>query len=794
MGKRGRDVLVGAIAAAALSLGMLGSNPVLAAEAEPPPADVTEEQGPPEDLVEAVGTDLGMSWEEFVSAGTQVEEAEAQLEGQGSGTVAVLSQEGVSLQTAASLGEEGGESSTFADLEELREAYVREVGTGGLSGLVITLEGYEVLVADPEEATDRGREDAESPLVSPAEWGAAHGVAVTATSGEPTPAATVLGGSAVTFGGAACTHGFNGWYRGRQTGISAGHCVIIGGREVRLGGSVLGTSDWWQFGAPGSGWETYGTDFATYPLGSGWNAPATIRSGGGSLTITGRAAAVVGMPVCKQGRVTGWTCSRVNKIGWQWIGDGSGDFNRPKRWVWSLFADTRVIPGDSGGPWVTGHKAVGVTSSYDNYADGSPYATASLLTSLDEYRPGAQPKVWLGRATLPSATFSDTTTARARWADGETVSGRLTRLSGDSVSAGTVVEVRVNGTRVASPKASADGSFSFVYPGSDSRTNTVTFQARSGDSLGPVVTVKDQPAGIAPKVVRYAGQNRYETAARIATTSWKTAGTVVVASGENFPDALSGGAYAGGQGAPVVLTKRWSLPSATAEALATLRPTRIVVVGGSSAVSWQVQRELAAVAPVTRFSGANRYEVAARVAGTYDSPDTVFVASGEGFADALTAAARAGGTKMPLLLTKKDGLPSVVEAELRRLDPRRIIVLGGTGAVSSSVATRLESFASTVVRLDGSDRYAVAARLARLYPIPSSPVWLARGDQFADALASAPAAAKNGVPVLLTRPDGLSSVTESSLHRLSPARIHVAGGTGSVSAKVVDQLRWLTFR
>src|SRR5699024_3873519 len=143
------------------------------------------------------------------------------------------------------------------------------------------------------------------------------------------------------------------------------------------------------------------------------------------VTITGRAPAVIGMPVCKTGRRTGWTCSTVNKIGWQWIGDGSGDITRPKRWVWSLFADTRVIPGDSGGPWVSGHTAVGVTSSYDSYADGRPYSTAALLTSLDDYRPAAQVKMWLGGVRLPSAEYSDTYVARARWARGSTVSGSV---------------------------------------------------------------------------------------------------------------------------------------------------------------------------------------------------------------------------------------------------------------------------------------------------------------------------------------------------------------------------------
>lgn len=813
MGRNGRQLLGRVVASTALVLGTLGATPALAVEPpdgtdlaaapEVDPATLLETEDVPAELVDAVRDDLGMTWEEFVGAGAAVEAA-AQDADAGDGQVLVLTDEGVVGTSPEALGAEGSGTGDgdpghdgavgFADLEALRESYVREVGVGGLSGLAITLDGYEVLVADPDDASDRGREDTTLPLVSPAEWGRAHGVTVTAASGDPRPAATLRGGSPVTFGGAACTHGFNGWYQGRSTGIAAGHCVTMGGREVRYGSSYVGTSDWWQFGAPGSGWETYGTDLATYPVSSSFTTPAEIRSGSGSLTITGRASAVLGMPVCKMGRVTGWTCARATKIGWQWIGDGSGDFNRPKRWVWSLFADLQIIPGDSGGPWVAGRKAVGVSSSYDYHADGSSYSTAALLTSLDEYRPGAQVKMWLGRARIPSATFTDSSTARARWSQGQTVSGSLSRHSGDSVSPGTIVDVSVDGTRVASPQVAADGSFSLTYPGSDSARHTVTFRARNGDSRGPLVTVEDQPAGVVPTVVRLAGTNRYGTAAAIARQSWPSgADTVFVASGENFPDALSGGALAGSQDAPVLLTKGGSLTGVTRDAIVALGPERIVVLGGSEAVSWGVQRSLAEIAPVTRISGGNRYEVAANVVATYASADTVYVASGEDYPDALTAAPRAGGTDQPMLLTKKGFLPQAAIDELERLSPRRIIIMGGTEAVGSGVERTLQGHATTVVRMDGTNRYEVSARLARLYPSPSPVVWVARGDGFADALAAAPAAAKRGVPVVITRPDSLSSVTRTAIQRLEPPRIHVTGGVESVSRAIFEELRWMTF-
>lgn len=812
--EQGRGVLMHVLASAALAVGLLGASPAMAEvdagdgavalvdgivpdESQGAALDEVSAEEVPADLLQAVQDDLGMSWAEYVRVGARVEASAAILEEAPEDRVAVLTQEGVGLRSAQTLGGNGGAMSPFTDLDAVREAYLRDVGPAGLTGVAITLDGFEIMVADPDETLERGATGATASTVSPAQWGQEHGVKVTATSGEPQPAATLRGGTPIAFNGIGCSHGFNGWYEGKTRGIAVGHCVTMGGTRVTMGnGSYLGTVDWHQFGAPGSGWETYGTDLATYSIASGYSAPPQITAGGGSLTITGRSAPVLGMPVCKQGRMTGWTCSTVNKIGWQWIGDGSGDFTKPKRWVWSLFADTRIIPGDSGGPWVSGRKAVGVTSSYDWYSDGKPYATAALLTSLDDYRPGAQVKVWLGRAKLPSATYSDGYTARARWSQGQTVSGTLTTLAGDSISAGTVMDVFVDGTRVASSPVSGKGTFSFTYPGSDNSSHEVTLRARSGYSRGSTVTVTDQPAGVVPKLIRLQGEDRYATAARIAEATWPNgATTVYVASGENFPDALSGGALAGSVGAPILLTKASSIPGATQDAITSLSPDRIVILGGSRAISSEVQRELGGFgASVSRIQGADRYEVAALAASGYSSADTVYIASGESFPDALSAAPRAGLTKMPLMLTKQASLSSATAAQLERLSPRRIVLLGGTEAISSTVESQLKQYSSNIVRINGANRYEVSARIGRLYDEPSPVVWLARGDQFADALAAAPAAALNGAPVVITRPDSLSSVSDSVIRFLQPPRITLVGGRQTLSTSVEEELRWLTFR
>ena len=747
-----------------------------------------------ETIEEALDADLGMTMAEFVAAGARAEQAAPEIEAAGDVAVGVLAPGG----SVEVLGGEGEASATgsFTTLEDLRDRYLAEVGTGGLTGLAYTADGYELMVVEPERAYDRGATGATPGPVSPAEWAAGFpDVTVTATEGPGRASATLRGGAAVSFGTVGCTHGFNGWSGSTPVGISAGHCPFLGGTRVSAG-SYVGTVDWWQFGAPGSALESYGTDLTTYRFGSAYSYPPSITTYGSTVTITGRAAAVIGMPVCKTGRRTGWRCSTVNKIGWQWIGDGSGDINRPKRWVWSLFADTQVIPGDSGGPWVSGHKAVGVTSSYDTYADGSPYATAALLTALDDYRPAAQVKMWLGNVRLPSAEFSDTSTARARWDEGATVSGTVRRLAGDSISPGTVVEVRVDGTRIATAGVSSSGAFSFTYTGSDTQRHRVTLRAVNRSSRGPVTTVTDEPAGAAPTVRRHAGANRYATAADVALDTFGSGvSTVYVASGSGFPDALAGGALAGTEGAPVLLTKRSSLPEATAAAIDELAPARVVVLGGTAAVSSTVRTQLLEhVDVVERVAGDNRYGTAAKVASRFTTTGRpVFVASGRSFPDALAAAARAGSLGVPVLLTGRDALPAATVAQLERLAPSEIVVVGGTAVVGDDVAAALAGHAPRVVRLAGDNRYQTAAKVARRFPVPTGTAWVATGRSFPDALAAAPAAALRDAPVVLTGTGTLPRTSRYALLHLRPPTIHVAGGPAAVGNGVVDELRWLTY-
>jgi putative cell wall-binding protein len=188
---------------------------------------------------------------------------------------------------------------------------------------------------------------------------------------------------------------------------------------------------------------------------------------------------------------------------------------------------------------------------------------------------------------------------------------------------------------------------------------------------------------------REPGNNRYDTAARVSKNTFKNGAPVAyVATGENFADALAGGAAGARNRGPLLLVTRDGIPQETADELARLRPGRIVVLGGQGAVSDGVAGQLGQWGPVTRIAGSNRYDTAARVArqefsGTIGG---VVVATGQQFPDAVAA----GAAGFPILLVPSGGAaPAEVRDALQALNPLGVLVLGGQGAVPDQTLASL---------------------------------------------------------------------------------------------------------
>src|SRR5699024_2074892 len=122
---------------------------------------------------------------------------------------------------------------------------------------------------------------------------------------------------------------------------------------------------------------------------------------------------------------------------------------------------------------------------------------------------------------------------------------------------------------------------------------------------------------------------------------------------------------------------------------------------------------------------------------SYDSSNSVIIANGNSFPDALSGSALANALEAPILLTSKEALSSEITKEITRLNPKNIFVLGSTGSVSENVENQLRSFAK-VTRLGGENRYETSALIARevMDIYGKIGVGLASGEDFPDALTS----------------------------------------------------------
>lgn len=258
---------------------------------------------------------------------------------------------------------------------------------------------------------------------------------------------------------------------------------------------------------------------------------------------------------------------------------------------------------------------------------------------------------------------------------------------------------------------------------------------------------------------RLSGPTRYETAAAIARDGWPTgARTVLLASGENWPDALAAGPLSYRLDAPVLLTPSKALSATVAQTLATLRPTRIIVLGGTAAVAPAVATAAAAAAgidagAVARIAGADRFETAIRIAESLGTTPGagVTVVSGENYPDAVSAASFSAMRGMPILLTKSTELNGHTRRFIaaRSAETTSAVIVGGTAVISSQVEAALATMVS-VERLAGPNRFATnVAVVKRFWPEGDITPYAATGRNFPDALAAGGLAAKNGQPVLL---------------------------------------------
>ncbi len=264
---------------------------------------------------------------------------------------------------------------------------------------------------------------------------------------------------------------------------------------------------------------------------------------------------------------------------------------------------------------------------------------------------------------------------------------------------------------------------------------------------------------------------------------------VYIATGSNYPDALSASAIAGAQGGPLLLVPNGSIPTVVWNELVRLQPKKIVIAGGADVVSESVAKALAKIAPVQRASGNDRYATSrALVSSAPISSATAFVATGRNFPDALTAGAAAGALGGAVMLV--DGLaasvPTSSKSVLKAKGVSTVRIAGSTSVVTAGVQSNLAAAFASVTRHGGKDRYATAAAInAAVFPNADT-VYLAVGTNYADALAGGALAAATNSPLFISQSNCVPKTVRDQIVKMSPSTVVLLGSSSVLSNAVAS--------
>lgn len=324
----------------------------------------------------------------------------------------------------------------------------------------------------------------------------------------------------------------------------------------------------------------------------------------------------------------------------------------------------------------------------------------------------------------------------------------------------------------------------------------------------------DESELAAVEVARYGGADRYATSLLVAEAVAAEAGGnldwAVMVSGRSWHEAVVAASVAGRLGAPVLMTPPDHVRDDALEFLDQVRVSSVLLVstdsGPTRSIDVAVDEQLRdAGLTVERIGGSDRYMTGVAVAerlgavGTLGSDAAAIIASGEVFADALVAGPLSAHGAHPVLLTPQDRLHSAVADYLRDAEIERVVVMGGTAALSEAVETSISALGISVDRMAGATRFETAIQAGQFAAQHSSGgcfatgrVGLARARVPFDSFSAGPLMARQCAPLVLTDPKKIPQSTADYLDGVrrsvddGDVRLTVFGGDAAVSQAAID--------
>lgn len=281
-------------------------------------------------------------------------------------------------------------------------------------------------------------------------------------------------------------------------------------------------------------------------------------------------------------------------------------------------------------------------------------------------------------------------------------------------------------------------------------------------------------------VERISGVTRHHTGLEVAKGF--DSKTFIIVNEHSFADALSASALSDGKH-PILLSSQQSLPDYT-EAYLLEHAEAVILIGGENVLSSLLEEHLKEKGlEVTRYEGIDRYDTSLQVAKA-SGKKNVTLATGSGFADALSGGAISLDQDRALLLSPREDMP---RAALRYLVDKDVTLLGGESVLSAELYRSVELRAQNLRRISGKNRYETSVMLA---PKKPEQVIIASGENFPDALFAAPLAQCLKAPILLSKRQGLPEELRLYLenNKDSIKEIRLIGGESVLSPEVEKQI------
>ena len=312
---------------------------------------------------------------------------------------------------------------------------------------------------------------------------------------------------------------------------------------------------------------------------------------------------------------------------------------------------------------------------------------------------------------------------------------------------------------------------------------------------------------------RYGGATALDTAKLVVEADGVfkkgRGGVVIVATANGYWDALAAAGLAGMGDAPVLITPKNSLAKQTAAELKRLNPKLVAVAGGPAAISDATVAKIRKALPnasVQRAYGSTAVETAIYLykSGTAVASwtgyargktwsKTAIVATSNGYWDALSIAPYAWKTKSPIFLTKGTStITSLTLTQIKSGGFKRVIIVGGTAAVSKGVENKIKATGVSVTRLAGKDAIATSAAIAKWeikQGMGLSHMAVATSNGYWDALTAAAVCGKQNSVLVLVSKKGDCRAFDAVYNRNKVTHGHVLGGTAAVPAKVWNHIK-----